>query len=314
MGEPSPTLPADRKLHCVHRGIVSVLVAVASVLMLLWLVDVWATGEAPTDDVTWYVSSGIRLVSFLALTLLAFLATYKAQPARSGGDELAHPSPSSLRLRVVAAACAALFFGDQAASSFAAQEGSWIAVVGTVLLGLLTLSAVISVATGRAALRLWSEAGPGAQMPVWREPTEAEVNRRLPSVGAQTVWLGVFLVAWLLAHDLPPIVPLASLGDGVTMTLILEGLNLTTMAVAHYAKRELTLCGLPYERRARVLDIVMAVLGTMMSTEVGIRVVLAFDDLPTVGFWLGSGICLLGLVAGTLRLLKSVQSPEAPAD
>lgn len=306
------TIPSDRKLNCAHRGVLSVLIAVAAVLMLLWLVDAWTTAEVSDDDFTWFVSVGIRLVTFLGMVLLRFLATYRAQPVHIDAGSRARPTPASLRLSVIAAACAALFFGDLAASNFAEQGSSWIAWVQTSLLGLLTLSAVISVATGRAALRLWREAG--GEMPVWDEPIEAEVNRRIPSVAAQTVWLGVFLVAWLLSHDLPPIIPLATPADSVTVTLLLEGVNITTVGIAHYIKRELTLCDIPYERRSRMLDMLMAVLGTMMSTEVGIRAILAFDDLPAVGFWLGAAVCLLGLTAGTVRFLRAVQSSDRPAD
>jgi hypothetical protein len=171
---------------------------------------------------------------------------------------------------------------------------------------------VVAVATGRAILRLWREAG--GDMPVWREPTEAAVNRLLPSVAAQTVWLGVFLVAWLLSHDLPPIIPLADQDSSVGVTLLLEGVTITLVGVAHYVKRELARCEFPYDQRFRGLDMAMAVLGTGMSTEVGIRCGLAFDELPALGFWLGLATCLLGLVAGIVRFLRAANPPERGSD
>jgi hypothetical protein len=316
MADTPSALPVDRKLHSVHRAIVYVLISIASVLMLLWLVDTISAVDLADVDGTWLASAGIRLATFLAMTILAFLASYRSQPGRIDSGERARPTPANLRLRVIAAVAAALFFGDQTASSFAAHApgDSWVAIVGTALLALLTLAAVISVATGRAALRLWRDAGQGVELPLWREPTEAEIHRSVPSVGAQTVWLLVFLAAWLLANDLPPIVPLASGDASVTMTLLLEGANIATIAIAHYYKREIALCDLPYASRSRALDIVMAILGTGMSAEVGIRAVLVFGELPALGFWLAAAVCILGLAAGTLRFLRSVQAPGPSAD
>jgi len=304
--------PTDRRLHCVHRGIVNVLTAIASVLTLMWLVETGTSGDIPDDDATWYVSAGIRLLGFAGLAVLSFLATYRAQPAHPASGAMARPTPPSLRLRVLAAVCAALFFGDLAASAFAGQDGSWVAALETAVLGVLTLAAVVAVATGRVTLRLWSEAG--GDMPVWSEPTEAEVNQHIPSVDAQTVWLGVLMVSWLLSHDLPPIIPLADPDHGATVTLMIQGLTLTLVAIAHYAKRELALCGEPYDSRARGLDLATAVLGTGISTEVAIRSVVSFDELPAVGFWISFAICLLGLVAGVKRFLKAVQSPVRRSD
>lgn len=312
MSEGAQPIPTDRKLNCVHRGIVAVLTAVASVMTLLWIVELGTSGTIPDDDVTWFVSAGIRLVSFLGLVLLSFLATYRAQPARITPEAMARPRPSTVRLSILAAACSALFFGDLAASSFAGQAGSWVTVLETSLLMLLTLAAVVAVAIGRATRRLWREAG--GDMPVWREPTEAAINRVLPSVAAQTVWLGVFLVAWLLSHDLPPIIPLVDRTASVSVTLLLEGATITLVGVAHYVKRELALCQSSYDQRWKGLDMAMAVLGTGMSTEVGIRAVLAFDELPAVGFWLALATCLLGLIAGIVRFLRAAHSNERGSD
>jgi hypothetical protein len=312
MSDDAPNVTADRKLFSVHRVTVSVLIAVAAVMTLLWIIDTWSAAEIPEDDVTWFVSVGIRLVTFIGMTLLSFLATYRAQPVRVTPSATARPTASSLRLRIVAAACGALFFGDLAASSFAERDGSWVTTTQTVALGLFVLAAVIAVATGRATLRLWREAG--GEMPLWREPTEAVVNRLIPSVSSQTVWLGVFLVAWLLANDLSPIFPLSVQADAVTVTLMLEGVTLTLIGVAHYVNRELVLRQQPYDRRARWLDVAMAVLGTGMSTEVGIRAIAAYDQVPVIGFWLGAAICLLGLIAGAARFLRAVQAPERRSD
>jgi hypothetical protein len=281
-------------------------------MTLLWLVDTWSTGRIPENDFTWFVSSGIRLVTFLGLTALSFLATYRAQPARLTPGSTARPKPSSLRLRVIAAACAALFFGDLSASSFAEQSSSWVASVEIALLALLTLTAVVAVALGRATLRLWREAG--GDMPVWSEPTEAAVNLRISSIGAQTVWLGVFLMAWLLAHDLPALVSLVTRRDSVSLTLMLEGVAIALVGIAHYTNRELVQCGPPHDERTRRLDVLMAVIGTALSAEVGIRIVLAYDDLPPIGFWLGVTVCLLGLIASAGRLLRSSSAHKRPAD
>ncbi|MBW2277068.1 MAG: hypothetical protein JRF63_06215 [Deltaproteobacteria bacterium] len=312
MSDSVPPIPADRKLYGVHRAIIAVLTALASVMTLLWVVELGTTTKIPKDDVTWFVSAGIRLVTFVGLVLLSFLATYRAQPMQLTPDATARPTPSSLRLRVLAGACGALFFGDLAASSFAGQAGSWVAAIETALLALLALAAVVAVATGRATLRLWREAG--GDMPIWNEPTEAATNRVISSVGSQTVWLGVFLAAWLLSNDLPPIIPLATRAHGVSVTLILEGVAIVLICIAHYVKRELVLYRIPYDQRSRVLDVAMGVLGTGMSSEVGIRTALVYDDLPALGFWLGVVFCLLGLIAGGSRFFRSVHSQERRPD
>lgn len=310
MADPLHSWPIDRRLHAVNRGLLSLLGWIAGIFLLLWLLDTWATWDLTDDrDATWFASGAIRIAAFATLAVLSFLATYRSQPRQPRDAVGARPGPAVLRLRVVAGVAAALFFGDLAASAFADADGGWIPRAEAAVLALPTLGAIVSVSTGRALLRLWRDGGDG--VPAWREPTELEVARALPSVGAHTLWLGTFLVGWLLGDALPSLIPLATAADGATFSLLIEGVIIGGIGALHAAKRELVLAGRLPNGRQRTLDGGMTILGLALSAELGGRLLMARSELGAFSFWVGALVCACGVIAGLHRFLRA-WAPGAP--
>jgi hypothetical protein len=313
MTEPAPTWPIDRRLHAINRGALTALSWIAGGFLLLWLLDTWATWDtAEQRDATWFVSGAIRCLAFAALALLAFIATFRSQPRGEAARPGAQPTSSVIRLRVIAGVAAALFFGDLAASAYADVDGGWITRVQAALLAAATLAAVVSVATGRAVIRLWKDTG--GDRPVWREPTELETARVLPSIGAHTIWLGTFLVGWLLGEELPSLVPLATAATGATFSLTIESVMISGIGALYAAKRELLYAGRLRLGRHPLLDRALTLLGLALSAELGGRLLMARPELEAFSFWFGAAICAGGVLVALYRMLGRMASSKPTAD
>ena len=312
MNAPDLAFPVDRKLHAISRGLLTALGTGAGVLLLIWLAESFFGESSEARDATWFISGAIRIGAFFAMSALSFLATYRTQP-REPRRELARPGPASLRLRVVAAVCAALFFGDFAASAMANWGGGAPELIQLVLLALLALAAAVSVALGRATLRLWKAGGEGV-MPVWREPSELQVNRQIPSFGPQTLWLGVFLVAWLLGDAIPPLVPTESAAAGASISLTLEAVLVAAVLLLHHYARELALARRWVAWRRRLVRGAMSVFGFLLSGQLGGRVLMGREQMDTFDFWLGILVAGLGAAAALLRLSPLTPRRSGPPE
>ncbi len=303
MSSVETAIPIDRKLHAVSRGLLTLLGSVAGVLLLVWIANAWIEGLPEELDATWFFSGAVRVATFTGMMLLSFLATQGAQPPNPLKEKNATPQPRHMRMRAVSAVCAALFFGDFTASSFAESGSGWLGVMHTVLLSLLALAAVVSLATVRSTLRLWKEVSRKGEEPVWREPTELQVNRYVPMVGSHTVWFGVFLTAWIIGDEIPPLVQMGSAASGVSFTLTLEALLLVCVGVMRAMAREMVLARRYYPWRRRLLRGAEAVFGFLLCGELGGRVMMARHEADAAIFWAGLIVAGLGASVAFWRLV-----------
>lgn len=303
-------IPLDRKLNAFNRYVVSYLGVVGGVLLVLWLAGVF-TDDVPREDrgITWWVSGALRLATFIGFAVLSFVATLKSQPEDPAGGE-ARSGPAQVKLRVVAAVCATLFFGDLAASAFADETLGWVSVFQAILLAICSLGAVSAVAAGRALLRLWADMGGGPQIPVWSEPTEMQANREVPSVGVHVFWLGAFCSAWVLGDELPALIGRGTEGHAAEAQSTVEGIFIALVGAVQMARREAFMLGLWTPRRRRNLDVIAAMLGVAMCAEIGSRLIVGMESIQPLGFWITAVLCFLGALAGGTVLARAAVSGQ----
>jgi len=292
------TVQVDRKLHGFTRFTLSYLGVVGGVILVLWLVGLFTGGsDAGERDLSWWASGAVRLVSFAVFAVLSFLATLGAQPDDPKTEE-ASPGRRQVRLRVVSAVFALLFFGDLAASSFADTSLGWVATARVVPLGLCALFAVAAFAVGRTILRLWEDAGEGFT-PAWKEPSEMAANREVSSVGVHVLYLAAFLAAWVLGDELPTLLGGAG-GEGHAgeAFVTLEGVALAVVGGLQLWKRELFMQGRLDPTRRRNVDVVMSMIGVALCAELGARLIVGIETIQPLGFWITAVLCFLGVLGG----------------